>query len=81
MIKRLLAFAAFMAIFEGHCEGHLIQSRLQNRHLQRVMNHHRITIVIEGVRARALNSVKPDPILLINYPEINHQFKVSSRKK
>ena len=58
----------------------LTQSRLQNRHLQRVMNHHRITIVLEGVRARALNSIKPDPILLINFPEIDHQFKVSVLK-
>ena len=56
--------------------GTLTQSRLQNRHLQRVMNHHRITIVLEGVRARALNSIKPDPILLINFPEIDYQFKV-----
>ena len=57
--------------------GTLTQSRLQNRHLQRFMNHNRITIVLEGVRARALNSVKPDPILQINFPEINHHFKVS----
>ena len=53
----------------------LRQSRLQNRHLQRVMNHNRITIVLEGVRARA-RLHQSDPLLLIHFPEINHQFKV-----
>ncbi len=32
--------------------------------------------VLEGVRERALNSVHPDPILLVNFPDIDHQFKV-----
>ena len=55
----------------------MTQSRLQNRHFQNWLNRNRITIVLEGVRARALRSVKPDQaILLINFPEINHQFKV-----
>ena len=60
----------------GLSSGSLTQSRLQNRHLQRVINHNRVSIVLEGVRSRALNSVKPDPILLINFPEVDHQFKV-----
>ena len=71
-----LAFLALCLAFAGLAEASLTQSRLQNRHLQRVMNHHRITIVLQGVRARAMRSSKPDPILLINFPEINHQFKV-----
>jgi hypothetical protein len=66
-----------LVAFFGLASASLTQSRLQNRHLQRVINHNRITIVLEGVRARALNTVKPDPILLINFPEINHQFKVN----
>ena len=70
----VLAFVGLFVVLPAN--GTLTQSRLQNRHLQRVMNHHRITIVLEGVRARALNSIKPDPILLINFPEIDYQFKV-----
>ena len=72
-----LLLLAFLGLFGGSVRGELIQSRLQNRHLQRVMNHNRITIVIEGVRARA-RLHKPDPLLLIDFPEINHQFKVSN---
>ena len=70
----ILTFVGLFVVQQAN--GTLTQSRLQNRHLQRVMNHHRITIVLEGVRARALNSIKPDPILLINFPEIDYQFKV-----
>ena len=70
----VLTFVGLFVVLPAN--GTLTQSRLQNRHLQRVMNHHRITIVLEGVRARALNSIKPDPILLINFPEIDYQFKV-----
>ncbi len=33
--------------------------------------------MLEGVAERAENSVKPDPILLINFPEIDNQFKVT----
>ena len=63
------------------CEANLIQSRLQNRHLQRVLNHNRITIILEGVRSRALNSIQNDPIMLITFPQINHQFQVRKRKR
>jgi len=70
----VLTFVGLFVVLPAN--GTLTQSRLQNRHLQRVMNHHRITIVLEGVRARALNSIKPDPILLINFPEIDYQFKI-----
>ena len=62
------------------CEANLIQSRLQNRHLQRVLNHNRITIILEGVRSRALNSIQNDPIMLITFPQINHQFQVRIKK-
>ena len=71
-----IATVALIITLSYPINGTLTQSRLQNRHLQRFMNHNRITIVLEGVRARALNSIKPDPIIQINFPEINHEFKV-----
>lgn len=67
----LVAFAHFGLIW-----GSMIESKMQNRHLQKVMDHNRVTIILEGVRTRAQNFVKPDPLVLINYSEINHQFKV-----
>ena len=69
----ILVLMAFIGLSESST---MTQSRLQNRHLQRVLHHHRITIILEGVRARALNSIQPDPILLITFPQINHKFQV-----
>ncbi len=54
-------------------------SRSQNRQLQRVIRHDHVEFVLEGVRERTLNSVQPDPILLIHFPDIDHQFKVGAR--
>ena len=55
----------------------LKHSRSQNRQLQRSIRHDQITLVLEGVRERALNSVKADPLLLVTFPDIDNQFKVS----
>ena len=61
----------------SYSTGSLTQSRSQNRQFQRAVKTDKLILVMEGIRARAINSVKPDPILLINFPEIDHQFKVS----
>ncbi len=74
-----LSLCACIALFASKldvAEASLSHSRAQNRQLQRAIHHDRLVVVLEGVRQRALNSVKPDPILLINYPEIDYQFKV-----
>ena len=56
--------------------GSLTHSRAQNRNLQRAIHHERIFLVLEGVRERALNTVSPDALLLVDFPEIDNQFKV-----
>ena len=56
--------------------GSLTQTRSQNRELQRAVSHKHLTLILEGVRERTLTTVQPDPILLIDFPEINYQFKV-----
>lgn len=57
-------------------ESKLAHSKAQNRKLQKVIRHKRVTIVLDGVRQR-LTTVSPDALVLINFPEIDHQFKVS----
>ena len=78
MARSIIILVVLLAFF-GLSESNLTQSRLQNRHLQRVLNHNRITIILEGVRTRALNTIKPDPILYITFPQINHHFEVRLR--
>ena len=74
--NRYVALILLMAT--SFSTGSLTQSRSQNREFQRAVKNDKIIFALEGVRARALNSVKPDPILLINFPEIDEQFKVNT---
>ncbi|TRY79590.1 hypothetical protein TCAL_11730 [Tigriopus californicus] len=68
----ILGVVSFLVLSEAT----LSQSRSQNRNLQRVIRHDTIVVVLQGVRERTINSVQPDPILLINFPEIDNQFKI-----
>ena len=76
----LLLLLAFC--LPGHDAGHgsLTHSRAQNRNLQRAIHHEKIFLVLEGVRERALNTISPDALLLINFPDIDKQFKVGNVK-
>ena len=77
---RLLSSALIFLMLTSFSSSSLTQSRSQNRQFQRAVRSDKTIFVLEGVRERALNSVKPDPILLINFPEIDHQFKVSNHR-
>ena len=70
------ALLVLVALWAGAL-GSLTQTRSQNRELQRAVSHKHLTLILEGVRERTLTTVQPDPILLIDFPEINYQFKVS----
>ena len=54
----------------------LIESRAQSKQLQRAVRHRQVVIVVEGVRERMTGTPSPDPLLLINFPDIDTQFKV-----
>ena len=66
-----------MAVLLGSCFANLTHTRAQNRLLQRGIGHEHLSFVLDGVRERAMSSSQPDPIMLIHFPEINHQLKVS----
>ena len=69
----ILAMAALL----GSCLANLTHTRAQNRLLQRAISHDHMTFVLDGVRERAISSIQSDPIMLIHFPEIDHQLKVS----
>ena len=78
MVFRVLPITLIaMAFLLGSTFANLTHSRAQNRHLQRAITHDHLTFVLNGVRERAMSSVQPDPIMLIHFPEINHQLKVN----
>ena len=73
------ALLVLVTLWAGCALGSLTQTRSQNRELQRAVSHKHLTLVLEGVRERTLTTVQPDPILLIDFPEIHYQFKVSQK--
>ena len=66
----LLLFAITIA------SASLIESRAQSKQLQRAVRHRQVVVVVEGVRERMTGTPSPDPLLLINFPDIDTQFKV-----
>ena len=78
MIFRILSVTILaMATFFGPGLASLTPAGAQNRLLQRAISHNQVTFLLDGVRERAISSIQPDPILLIHFPEIDHQLKVS----
>ena len=54
----------------------LTENRLQSKELQRALGHDDLVLVIGGVLDRIIGEPSPDPLILINFPDINTQFKV-----
>ena len=57
--------------------GTLVESHYLSKQLQRALRHDDVVIVMEGVRRRLIGIPDPDPLLLINYPDLDNQFKVN----
>ena len=56
--------------------GTLVESHYLSKQLQRALRHDDVVIVLEGVRRRLIGIPDPDPLILINYPDLDNQFKV-----
>jgi hypothetical protein len=39
------------------------------------VRHKELVVVVEGVRRRLASTPSPDPLLLINFPDLDNQFK------
>jgi hypothetical protein len=70
----LLLFAFFI----HKSDFTLIDSPSNNRIIQQAIRHDHLTLVLDGVQKRARNSVQPDPLLLLLFPDADQQLKVSS---
>merc|ERR1712045_12857 len=57
-------------------QARLTETRRETRELQKALNHKSLVVVIDGVLERIIGDPSPDPLLLINFPDINSQFKV-----
>ena len=59
-----------------YSQARLTETRRETRELQKALNHKSLVVVIDSVLERIIGDPSPDPLLLINFPDINTQFKV-----
>ena len=69
-------FILLLAVLVVEINGSLVESHAFSKDLQRAVRHNDFVIVIEGVRRRMIGIPSPDPLLLINFPDLDNQFKV-----
>ena len=73
MVLRVLLCATILSQI---VHGKLTENRIQSKELQRALGHDHVVLVIDGVLDRLIGQPSPDPLVLINFPDINTQFKV-----
>ncbi|XP_023326151.1 uncharacterized protein LOC111699660 [Eurytemora carolleeae] len=69
-------FILLLSVLVVEINGSLVESHAFSKDLQRAVRHNDFVIVIEGVRRRMIGIPSPDPLLLINFPDLDNQFKV-----
>ena len=72
-----VAVTLAVALLVDSAAGTLVESHYLSKQLQRALRHDDVVIVLEGVRRRLIGIPDPDPLLLINYPDLDNQFKVN----
>lgn len=76
MARTLLLALTVINLLLDTANPTLTHSRAQNRQLQRALRHDKIVLVLDGIRDRANDLPQPDPVLLINFPDVDNQFKI-----
>ena len=60
----------------GWATGTLTESHYLSKELQRALRQDKVVFVIEGVRRRMTGIPSPDPLVLVNFQDLDNQFKV-----
>ena len=74
MLGKVLLLSVFLC--HSLSSGKLTENRIQSKELQRALGHDHVVLVIDGLLQRLIGEPSPDPLVLINFPDINTQFKV-----
>ena len=76
MMRNLVILSVSLLCHNSLISGKLTENRSQSRELQRAIGHDNVVLVINGIMERIIGQPSPDPLILINFPDINTQFKV-----
>ena len=78
MVRRwsLLALVAGLSLCLGLTSAKLTENKKESKQLQKALGRDHVVIVIDGILERISGEPSPDPLALINFPDIDTQFKV-----
>lgn len=67
---------AGLSLCLGLTSAKLTENKKESKQLQKALGRDHVVIVIDGILERILGEPSPDPLALINFPDIDTQFKV-----
>ena len=76
MVLRWSLVVAGLSLCLGFASAKLTENRKESKQLQKALGRDHVVIVIDGIIERVLGEPSPDPLALINFPDIDTQFKV-----
>ena len=76
LTPRFLVAVISYLVFLQTISAKLVESRAQSKELQRALGHDHVVIVVDGVLERLRGKPSPDPLVLINFHDLDTQFKV-----
>ena len=76
MLLRWSLVVAGLSLCLGLASAKLTENRKESKQLQKALGRDHVVIVIDGILERILGEPSPDPLALINFPDIDTQFKV-----
>ena len=76
MVLRWSLVVAGLSLYLGFASAKLTENRKESKQLQKALGRDHVVIVIDGILERILGEPSPDPLALINFPDIDTQFKV-----
>ena len=76
MVLRWSVVVAGLSLCLGLAGAKLTENRKEGKQLQKALGRDHVVIVIDGILERILGEPSPDPLALINFPDIDTQFKV-----
>ena len=76
MVLRWSLVVAGLSLCLGLAGAKLTENRKESKQLQKALGRDHVVIVIDGILERISGEPSPDPLALINFPDIDTQFKV-----
>ena len=76
VLRWSLPLVVGLSLCLGLGSARLTENKKESKQLQKALGRDHVVIVIDGILERVLGEPSHDPLALINFPDIDTQFKV-----